>query len=197
MARRSPVSSDRRFKKNTHAQENRPDHGPAERWQHGQRNFVFTERAGVFAARALVETALEKLCRRQVIDAISLLAGQRLAADFMKARLSAKTTLSYGQMQQKHLKGTARVVERSQAAEMAYQRWRSALLACPAEARDVLVNLCCLDILPTELLAAEINLSEMSLAEKGLTSLVQHYGLRKQGQGGGKIRVALCGTRAE
>ncbi|NTU77726.1 MAG: hypothetical protein HGA90_07960 [Alphaproteobacteria bacterium] len=163
--RRAPVATDRRLK----TARIRADYGPAERWQHSGRALELTEQAGVLAARALEEHALDVLALRRWITEAQRDAAFRLKRDYRAAGLEARVTGGYN---------PARVSfspfgswdERSDAEEAAYQRWRSALRVLGASFSDTVVSVACHDCMPPPELVFRLR--------RGLELLATWYGAR-------------------
>lgn len=141
--RRAPVSSDKRFRRNKTVQV--ADHGTAERWQHGARDWVATEVAGMTAARAAEECALDSLHRAGVIDTAAHDAGLRLRGDFEAGRVGPRLAGSYSPWSALHLPAQARE-DRSPAQERAYRRWSQAIQAVGPQPSPAVVSVCCMGL---------------------------------------------------
>ena len=122
------------------------DHGPEERWQHGQRELVLTRYAGVLAARALEECALDRWLMVGAISPSEHEAGLQLRRDYVAGQVPAQVTNPYSGL--RFGRGGAwrhQAERRSEKAEAAYQRWRAAIRAVGPVASVVLIAVCCED----------------------------------------------------
>ncbi|HVY12544.1 MAG TPA: DUF6456 domain-containing protein [Alphaproteobacteria bacterium] len=162
--RRPPVSRDKRFKKQSHG----PDFGPAERWQHSARIMEFTENAGVFAARAQHQHVLDRLVALRFIDAPQREAGLKLHSAGHTARIMESVSASLSAVRM-GAGDPERRLQRNAAQEAAYASFRRALAAVPAEARDVVIHVACLDCWP--------GVEQLARLKDGLASLAKHYGI--------------------
>lgn len=163
--RRSPVSSDKRFK-----QRGGSDYGTQERWQHSGRTLEFTETAGVFAARASEEHILDHLLLLKMLDEAAREAGLKLHHDYTMARIETRITASYASVRGSKGDPEARCM-RSDVEEAAYQRWRNALRAVPTEFRDVVIHVACIGHAPATM--------QLPKLQRGLFQLAKFYGLTR------------------
>lgn len=144
-----------------------PDYGPRERWQHAGRALLPTEHAGVLAARALEECALDTLHLGGVIDALALEAGLRLKKDFHGAGMEAHVAGSYNPARVSY-SPFAGYDERDDEEEAAYQRWRHAMRAM-GRCGDSVAAVACYEQWPDVLQAMEL--------KRGLALLIKWYRL--------------------
>ncbi len=156
--RRSPVSTDKRFKKPP------TDIGPAERWQHGASTLEYTEEAGVFAVRAMDEHVLDKLFMLRQIDAPMREAGLRLFADYTGARLAARVGATYSGLRSDSYSGG---FERNEGEEKAYHRWRDALAVLRTDMRALMIQTACDGLYPAPI--------DLARVQKALQHLALHY----------------------
>lgn len=161
--KRSPVARDKRFKRPVSGES-----GPPELWQHTGRVWEYTETAGVFAARATEEHVLDHLLLMKLVKPEYREAGLKFHHDYMVARIEERVTASYASVRVAGRSSEARF-ERNDAQEAAYQRWRNALKPIPMHARDVLVHVCCVGILPRT--------AQLPALVTGLFHLSKYYGL--------------------
>lgn len=164
-SRRAPVSRDKRFKKN-----NASDFGPNERWQHGGHQLEFTETAGIFALRATEEHVLDRLLFMKIIETAEHEAGLKLHQDYHLAGIESRLTASYASVRITVRDAEARL-QRNDAEETAYQRWRGALSAIPSSMRDTIIHVACIGMLPT--------IAQLGKLKSGLFMLARHYGLAR------------------
>lgn len=156
--RRSPVSTDKRFKKTP------ADNGPTERWQHGARTLEYTEEAGVFAARALDDHVLDRLFMLRQIDASMREAGLRLFADYTGACIAARVGAAYSGLRSDHYSGG---FERNEVEEKAYRRWRDALAVLRTDMRALMIQTACDGLYPAPI--------DLMRVQKALRQLALHY----------------------
>jgi hypothetical protein len=124
-----------------------PDYGPEERWQHGNRTLVLTEEAGLLAARAVTECALDLWLEANAISAEEHAAGLRLRQDYQCGQVPQRTCRIYDSTHRPPT-GTpwlSPAERRSPQAERAYRNWREALRTVGAHASSLLVRICCED----------------------------------------------------
>lgn len=163
-SRRSPVASDKRFRKNPTG----ADHGTPERWQHAGRALQATERAGVIAAKVSEEHILDVLVLKNIIDTRCLDAALRFKNDYHMAAIASRVTGSYSGMANMRDFFNA-VRERSEGEEAAYRRWRGALAWLSPRQGAVVVATTCHDMPPTSRDIAEL--------QDGLAALAKGYGI--------------------
>jgi hypothetical protein len=165
--RRSPVSTDKRFRKlKTGA-----DFGPRERWQHSGCTFEYTERAGIMAARATEEHILDTLALRRLLDQIQIEAGLRFKADYHAASIAAHVTGSYSGMA-RSADGVFIEYERSDAQEAAYRRWKNAVRELGARYGAAVISTVCHDTPPAP--------QDIPILQDGLQKLAVWYGMRRR-----------------
>jgi hypothetical protein len=175
--RRSPVSSDKRFRKIAGG----GDHGTPERWQHSGRALQLTDRAGVLAVRATEEHILDVLAMKRLLNDVQVAAGLRFKADYHNAAIAAHVTGSYS--------GAANARdffyaehERTDAQEAAYRRWKKAVHELGARTSSAVIATVCHDAapLPRDLPALQQGLQilvawyKMGNAEKPTVSQTKH-----------------------
>ncbi|MDR3450752.1 MAG: DUF6456 domain-containing protein [Alphaproteobacteria bacterium] len=165
-SRRTPVSSDKRFRKIPGG----GDHGTPERWQHAGRALEVTDRAGILAARVLEEHILDVLALKRLLDRVQVEAGLRLKADYHAASLASHVTASYATAGGRDFFRTGH--ERSDAQEAAYKRWRNAVRELGPRYGAVVVEAVCYDAPPS---AAAI-----ALLQGGLSKLAGWYGFARR-----------------
>lgn len=163
-SKRAAKSSDLRF----HLMPSRPDYGPQERWQHSCRSFELTEKAGVLAARALEEHALDTLHLRGWIDEAARDAGIRLKDDHLQAGLAEHVVGHYNPVRGCFSPFGA-WDERTDDQEAAYQRWRNAVRALAPDDAEPVLSVTCHETFPT--------LRQMPHLKRGLQALVKWYGI--------------------
>lgn len=162
--RRAPVSSDKRFKRVV------PDCGPMQRWQHSGRVFEPTENAGILVARATEEHVLDRLHMLELLPETSREAGLKLQQDYVLARMEDRVTASYVTARGGAMDPEMRLL-RSEAQELAYKRWRTALAALTPGERDVALHVACLGFAPA--------LTHLARLKTALQKLAGHYGIKK------------------
>ncbi|HUY68241.1 MAG TPA: DUF6456 domain-containing protein [Alphaproteobacteria bacterium] len=163
-ARRSPVSTDRRFKKaNAFA-----DHGTRERWQHSGRTLETTERAGVLAARASEEHVVDVLVLRGILRPGQRAAALKFKGDYQRAAIEGRLTGCYDATRAigDHL---YRGRERSDFEEAAYRRWRNAVRALGQLLSGTVISIVCHDRAPGP--------RDVPRLTSGLDRLADWYGL--------------------
>lgn len=160
-SRRPPVSRDRRFRQ----PQSMADHGTPERWQHGARLLAITERAGVLAARAATENVLDILLERGWITDRQQEAALLLRLDYHRAGLAARVSGSYSQTRQ-NFNLYSGWDERSEAEEIAYQRWRRAIQNLPMAIRQLAITVICHDEMPQLLQVPQLRDAMDCLAKK-------------------------------
>lgn len=159
------------------------DHGTFERWQHSGRALELTERAGVFAVRALEENVLDVLVARRWIFDEHREAALRFKLDFRKAGLEVRLTGGYNPARTS-FSPSGPWDERSDEEEEAYQRWRRALRAIGAIYSDLVVTVVCFDEMPAPQRARELR--------NGLQRLVKLYGVCKKEKSGDDVDKAAA-----
>ncbi len=164
MARRYVTSQRRRT---THP--DTADHGPEERWQHGNRILVATETAGLLAARATTECGLDHWLEAGAITPGEHAAGLRLRQDYQRGQVPQRTCRIYNSTHSLPAGGSwlSPAERRSPQAERAYRDWREALRAVGARASSLLVTVCCED--------AALPWSHRLTLRTALHTLQQHY----------------------
>jgi hypothetical protein len=158
--RRPPVASDKRFKRI------RADSGPPERWQHSNRSVEFTEDAGVFAARSCQEHILDRLVLLGLITEDGREAGLKLHRDYNIARVEEAVSMSFSPVRVRS-GDPQRRLERSEAEEAAYRRWRLALKPLSSLSRDVVIHVACVGCCPA--------LEQLGKLKQGLGRLATYY----------------------
>lgn len=123
------------------------DTGTAERWQHSRRELVLTEVAGVVALRARDECALDRWLGAGAISAGEHAAGLKLRADYHQGRVSLAAQRVYDGVRAPSPGASwqSPAERRSAEAEIAYQRWRSAIRAVGLKLSPLLIGVCCED----------------------------------------------------
>lgn len=165
--RREPVATDRRFR----SSQSSSDYGTFERWQHSGRILEITERAGILAARALEEHALDVLVLRGRITEAQRDAAFRLKKDFISAGMKSRIIGSYNPSRSSFSPfGTWN--ERSDDEEAAYKRWRDAICAIGGLFESAVIAVTCYDIIPSQRQAVCLKL--------GLEKLVKWYRLPEE-----------------
>ena len=161
--RRQPVATDRRFR----AQHNGADHGPSERWNHSGRLLELTEQAGLLAARATEEHALDVLAAKTWINATQKEAALRFKLDYHRAGMEARLIGSYSPTRSSFSPFSG-WDERSDAEETAYRRWRAAMKTLGVFS-DAVATVACHDLMPSW--------REVGALREGLDRLIKHYNL--------------------
>jgi hypothetical protein len=146
----------------------RPEHGTAERWQHGARVLELTEQAGVLTARVLAEHGLDRLVLAGQLAPLAGVAGMRLRADYQAAHLATRVIASYSATRGVRQGGYTEY-ERSDAEEAAYRRWREAVRAVGIIDSGVVLAACCEDRLPVP--------TALPALQRGLARLIRWYRL--------------------
>ena len=142
-SRRSPVSSDKRFRKIPGG----GDHGTPERWQHSGRTLELTDRAGVLAVRATEEHILDVLGLKHLLNDLQITAGLKFKADYHAAAIAAHVTGSYSGIS--NAKDFFRMEhERSDAEEAAYRRWKAAVRELGLRYSSAVIATVCYDAPP-------------------------------------------------
>lgn len=142
------------------------DHGPEERWRHSGRLLELTDKAGVWAARALETDILDKLVLANVIADRHKNAALRLRADFQAAGLSPHLASSYNPVRSS-FSVYGGWDERSDEEEEAYARWRKAVHAVGSMFSDCVVSVVCYDETPS--------VQKLTLLTVGLVKLMRYY----------------------
>ena len=165
--RRSPVATDKRFRKNP----SQTDYGPAERWQHSGRLLELTEQAGVLAARVTEEHIVDVLVLRNVLSKSQSTAAFKLKLDFQRAGLAAHVIGGYSAVHTTtdYFYGRR---DRNDFEEAAYQRWRNAMREIGSRLSPAVIATVCHDELP--------RLNEIEHLQQGLAKLVDWYHLPKE-----------------
>jgi hypothetical protein len=166
-SRRRPVSTDRRFRK----QSQNADHGPPERWQHSGRLLQVTEKNGVLAARTMEEHIIDMLVLRGTLNENQSVAAFKFKLDYQRAGLAAHTTGGYNPIRVDVDSFHGRR-ERNNFEEAAYQRWRNAVRELGCRHSAVVITVACHDLLPTP--------REILLLQEGLEKLLDWYKLPKE-----------------
>lgn len=123
------------------------DLGTAERWQHSRREMVLTERAGILAARALEECALDRWLAAGAITGDEHEAGLRLRTDYLKGQITLRASRVYDGVRAPSpgASWTSPAERRDGASEAAYRRWREAVRSVGQRASLILIAVCCED----------------------------------------------------
>ncbi len=159
------------------------------------------EAVGGSAAIDLDESPLARLARRRdrngkaIIDAAQLAAGERLRADFTRARIMPNTTMNWSSIGRAARRSGSRGggADLSDAALDAKRRVADALAAVGPEMAGVLVDVCCflkgLETVERER-AWPVRSAKVVLG-LGLSRLAGHYGLEPEaaGRDQGRLRV--------
>ncbi|MDH3231008.1 MAG: DUF6456 domain-containing protein [Alphaproteobacteria bacterium] len=147
------------------------DHGPRERWQHGDETLVeATEEAGGRRVVVLTQDALDRYYRRgQLAPAAAenqrlYDAGVRLRRDFHRAGLTPDVVARYSD-----LVSGGSVQGFMALREDAYRAWRAAIRAVGPVAAGEVVAVCCQG-------APVGKGARMEILRRGLAVLAQHYG---------------------
>lgn len=164
--RRQPVGTDRRFRRGQET----ADYGAPERWQHSRRALEATERAGVWAARALEEAIVDVLALRGWISLRQRQAALHFRRDYHSAGLQERLAGSYS---------STRVAfspfgpwdERTEPQEAAYRRWRHAVRAIGIVYSDLVITVACHDAIPAQ--------QRVPALREGLEKLAKWYRLPK------------------
>ncbi len=169
--RRSPVATDRRFRK----KQGGSDFGPQERWQHLGRVLECTERAGILAVRATEESIVDIMVTRKALTQAQANAAFKFKLDFQRAGLAAHVTGSYSPVRaNKDYCYGAKV--RNDFEEAAYQRWRNAVRELGLGLSGLVISTVCHDLLPMP--------RDIDMLRLGLEKLIDWYGLPKEGTSG-------------
>ncbi len=144
MPRRSPVSSDKRFKTTTHI----IDWGTPERARHSCIVTERLERGGAEVARVAAECMLDQLRDVGQVTPAMHRAGIRLRADYQRGKVAPRQVMQYAP----GVRGTGwnGGFERSEKEELAYKDWRIALQVVGVGLSEALVSICCLDLAPQQ-----------------------------------------------
>ncbi len=145
------------------------DLGTAERWQHSRREMVLTERAGILAARALEECALDRWLAAGAITEDEHEAGLRLRTDYLRGQVTLRASRIYDGVRAPTPRAswTSPAERRDGASEAAYRHWREAIRATGQRASLVLIAVCCED--------GALSWQRRSELRLALQALIRHY----------------------
>ncbi len=161
--RRWRVATDKRLKNKQYGgaggKADRPDHGPAERWQHSHKTMIPTEQSGRMAARAENACVLDMLLAQALIDDQQHEAGLKLKGDAFLARVEPRQIMNYAP--QLSSNGVS-LAEISAVREAAHARFVRAVRIVGICASDAVVTVCCLNQLPRRIHDLQTGLTRLA-----------------------------------
>jgi len=158
--RRSPVSSDKRFKKNKGFSFD----SYKERLQHSEYKLERTDNISV-ALKILNDTVLDILESKKIIDEKQFSAGIRFRSDFYSGDVAARVLGSYSGM--RNDTNFYKEHEKSENQELAYERWRKAVKELGLMHGKLVISSICYEKMPLY--------KEIEALQEGLTKLAKVY----------------------